>query len=196
MLKSFSLYWLRKKDATNKIKHKSSLLESKKNCRFNCTPWVLLNQCTLNAQRKKDNHKHCSQLGRGQWGGREVLAILVDSARKASSKDTGSTEWGCRRKDRKGEDTEKPIKVLPLIFFQCSNQGRKDRGDRKAAELNYLAGKATEESEPCSISSLSPYLFPGARPAATVLHTPQLPHTPSPSVSDHAPWGMQVSWRI
>lgn len=33
---------------------------------------------------------------------REVLAILIDSSRKASSKDMGSTEWGCRWKDRKG----------------------------------------------------------------------------------------------
>lgn len=86
-----------------------------------------------NAQRKKTTTNSAAS-----WVevSREVLAILVDSARKASSKDTGSTEWGCRWKDRKGEDTEKPIEVPSRISFQCSNQGGKDTGDSKAAELN------------------------------------------------------------
>lgn len=71
---------------------------------------------------------------------REVLAILVDSARKASSKDMGSTEWGCWWKDeREKTQKKKPVKVLPLIFFQCSSRDEKTEGIEKQQSLiNWL----------------------------------------------------------
>lgn len=54
---------------------------------------------------------------------REVLAILVDSNRKPAPKIWGALSGDVGGKTKSGGDIEKPIKVLPLIFFQCSNQG-------------------------------------------------------------------------
>lgn len=89
-----------------------------------------------NAQRKKTTTNSAAS-----WVevSREVLAILVDSARKASSKDTGSTEWGCRWKDRKGKDTEKPVEVPSRISSSAATREEKTQGTAKQQSLiNWL----------------------------------------------------------
>lgn len=68
--------------------------------------------------------------------GRCLQFFLNWVGKLALYKDTESTEWSLKWKDRKGEDTEVLVKVPSYTFFQCSNQGGKGRGgEGKTTEL-------------------------------------------------------------
>lgn len=139
MWKSFSLYWLRDRDEGNIMKHKTSLLESNKNWRFNCTLSVLLNQYMLNAWRQKDNHKHCSQLGGGQWG-------TVCHPCWIRWKNSSFQRWGEHRAEvkvegLKGGGHQNASWSSFLRFLPVQSPGRKRQGGQQSHRVKLTGWK-------------------------------------------------------
>lgn len=178
-MRTFSLYWLRDRDAGNIMKHKNCLLESNKNCRFNCTPSVLLNRYMLNAWRQKDNHKHCSQLGRGQWGG-VCNSCCIRWENQLFPKIRGALSRGEGGRTERGSTQKCWLKFLPSLSSSAATREEKQWG-QQSHRVKLTAWKCCrgEQALLCKLPRSLPLPGSSARCRCALQHCP--------AVSVHAP---------